>query len=130
MEWVPVFLVTFKLIVFGTGMFFAIKWHYDREQEEKAKKEKHPRKTILWLMASTKTSSPQLRDHHLETDSVRYSTLHCDAVRYSPEESNTATTAFYRPSNKPLRYQTDVSNAVRYTKEAIDAESLPQNILK
>ncbi|GGX33718.1 hypothetical protein [Undibacterium squillarum] len=40
MEWVPVFLVTFKLIVFGTGMFYAIKWHYDREQEEKAKKEK------------------------------------------------------------------------------------------
>ena len=39
MEWVPVFLVTFKLIVFGTGMFFAIKWHYDREQEEKAKKQ-------------------------------------------------------------------------------------------
>lgn len=43
MEWVPVFLVTFKLIVFGTGMFYAIKWHYDREQEEKAKKEKQKR---------------------------------------------------------------------------------------
>ena len=43
MEWVPVFLVTFKLIVFGTGMFFAIKWHYDREQEEKAKKENYDR---------------------------------------------------------------------------------------
>jgi hypothetical protein len=30
MEWIPVFLVTFKLLVFGIGMFFAIKWHYDQ----------------------------------------------------------------------------------------------------
>lgn len=38
MDWIPVVLVTFKAVVFGTGMFFAIKWHYDREKEEKAKK--------------------------------------------------------------------------------------------
>lgn len=40
MEWVPIVFVTFKVLVFGTGMFFAIKWHYDREREEKAKKNK------------------------------------------------------------------------------------------
>lgn len=40
MEWIPVGLVAFKAIVFGTGMFFAIKWHYDREKQEKAKKMK------------------------------------------------------------------------------------------
>ena len=30
MDWTPIVLVTFKLIVLGTGMFFAIKWHYDQ----------------------------------------------------------------------------------------------------
>lgn len=38
MDWIPVVLVTFKLLVFGTGMFFAIKWHFDREKEEIEKK--------------------------------------------------------------------------------------------
>jgi hypothetical protein len=36
MEWIPVFLVTFKAIVLVTGMFFAIKWHYDKGQKEHA----------------------------------------------------------------------------------------------
>lgn len=30
MDWVPVVFVTFKVIALGTGMFFAIKWHYDQ----------------------------------------------------------------------------------------------------
>lgn len=30
MEWVPVVFVVFKVLVFGTGMFFAVKWHYDQ----------------------------------------------------------------------------------------------------
>ncbi|TCS34778.1 hypothetical protein EDC30_112111 [Paucimonas lemoignei] len=34
MDWVPIVFVTFKVLVFGTGMFFAIKWHYDKEKEE------------------------------------------------------------------------------------------------
>ncbi len=38
MDWIPVVFVTFKLLVFGTCMFFAIKWHFDREKEEKEKK--------------------------------------------------------------------------------------------
>lgn len=35
MEWVPVVLVTFKVIVLGTGMFFSIKWHYDQDRKKK-----------------------------------------------------------------------------------------------
>jgi len=35
MEWVPVVLVTFKVLVLGTGMFFAIKWHYDQGKKMK-----------------------------------------------------------------------------------------------
>ena len=39
LELIPVVLVAFKVLVLGTGMFFAIKWHYDqgKKEEEKAK---------------------------------------------------------------------------------------------
>ena len=30
MEWIPFIFVAFKVLVLGTGMFFAIKWHYDQ----------------------------------------------------------------------------------------------------
>lgn len=45
MIWVPILLGTFKLVVFGTGMFFAIKWHYDqgkKKAEEAARKAQAP----------------------------------------------------------------------------------------
>ncbi|MBK4739117.1 hypothetical protein [Noviherbaspirillum pedocola] len=35
MEWIPVVLVTFKVLVLGIGMFFAIKWHYDQGKKGK-----------------------------------------------------------------------------------------------
>ena len=35
MEWVPIVFLTFKVLVFGTGMFFAIKWHYDQDKKNK-----------------------------------------------------------------------------------------------
>jgi hypothetical protein len=38
MEWIPIVLVTFKVLVLGTGMFFAIKWHYDQGKKEKEKR--------------------------------------------------------------------------------------------
>jgi hypothetical protein len=34
MDWVPIVFVTFKVLVFGTGMFFAIKWHYDQGKKK------------------------------------------------------------------------------------------------
>lgn len=34
MDWIPVVFVTFKVLVLGTGMFFAIKWHYDQEMKK------------------------------------------------------------------------------------------------
>ena len=40
MEWIPIVLVTFKVLVFGTGMFFAIKWHYDQGKKEKGKEKR------------------------------------------------------------------------------------------
>ncbi len=40
MDWVPVIFGAFKVIVLGICMFFAIKWHYDKDKEAKEKKEK------------------------------------------------------------------------------------------
>lgn len=37
MDWVPVVFVIFKVAVFGTGMFYAIKWHYDQDKKKKSK---------------------------------------------------------------------------------------------
>jgi hypothetical protein len=33
MDWIPVTFVIFKVLVFGTGMFFAVKWHYDQDKK-------------------------------------------------------------------------------------------------
>ncbi|MGU3576488.1 hypothetical protein ACLBWZ_13200 [Brucellaceae bacterium C25G] len=35
MDWIPIVLMSFKLIVLGIAMFFAIKWHYDKDKEKK-----------------------------------------------------------------------------------------------
>ncbi len=43
MEWFPRVAFTFKFLVLGIGMFFAIKWHYD--QGKKGKKEE--RRAVL-----------------------------------------------------------------------------------
>ncbi len=40
MDWVPFVFLAFKLLALGIAMFFAIKWHYDREA-------KHDRKALL-----------------------------------------------------------------------------------
>lgn len=34
MDWVPIVFIVFKLLVFGTCMFFAIKWHYDQGKKK------------------------------------------------------------------------------------------------
>jgi hypothetical protein len=44
MDCVPIVFITFKVLVFGTGMFFAIKWHYD--QGKKAKEEASKRRGL------------------------------------------------------------------------------------
>jgi len=35
MDWIPIVFVAFKALVLGTGMFFAIKWHYDQGKQGK-----------------------------------------------------------------------------------------------
>lgn len=37
MEWIPVVFVIFKGLVLCTGMFFAVKWHYDQGKKGKEK---------------------------------------------------------------------------------------------
>ena len=29
-DWIPIVFVTFQVLGLGTGMFFAVKWHYDQ----------------------------------------------------------------------------------------------------
>jgi hypothetical protein len=47
MEWIPIVLVTFKVLVLGTGMFFAIKWHYDQDNKGKGKNKKLEKRAVL-----------------------------------------------------------------------------------
>jgi hypothetical protein len=35
MDWIPIVFVAFKVLVLATGMFFAIKWHYDQGKKGK-----------------------------------------------------------------------------------------------
>jgi hypothetical protein len=37
MDWFPIVFVTFKVLVLGTGMCFAVKWHYDQGMKGKGK---------------------------------------------------------------------------------------------
>jgi hypothetical protein len=39
-DWIPIVFVTFKVLVLGTGMFFAIKWHYDQGKKGKEKEKR------------------------------------------------------------------------------------------
>jgi len=34
MEWIPIVLISFKLLVLGAAMFFSIKSHHEREKQE------------------------------------------------------------------------------------------------
>ncbi len=36
-DWIPVIFVIFKFLVLGTGMFYAIKWHYDQGKKGRKK---------------------------------------------------------------------------------------------
>lgn len=39
MDWVPAVFIVFKALVLSTGMFFAIKWHYDQGRKGKGKEQ-------------------------------------------------------------------------------------------
>jgi hypothetical protein len=40
MDWFPIVAGTFKVLALGTGMFFAIKWHYDQGKKGKEKEKR------------------------------------------------------------------------------------------
>jgi uncharacterized protein YqhQ len=47
MDWIPVVFVTFKVLVLGTGMFFAIKWHYDQGKKQKEMEKEEEKRAVL-----------------------------------------------------------------------------------
>lgn len=38
MDWFPIVFFTFKFLVLATGMFFAVKWHYDQGRKNPDRK--------------------------------------------------------------------------------------------
>ena len=46
MDWVPIVFITFKVLVFGTCMFFAIKWHYDKEKKKEREREGEDQRSL------------------------------------------------------------------------------------
>lgn len=40
MDWFPTVFIVFKTLVLGTGMFFAIKWHYDQGRKGKGQEKR------------------------------------------------------------------------------------------
>jgi hypothetical protein len=51
MELFPVVAVTFKFLVLGTGMFFAIKWHYDQGKKGKENERRAVLRTAVKVAA-------------------------------------------------------------------------------
>jgi hypothetical protein len=47
MDWIPIVFVTFKVLVLGTGMFFAVKWHYDQGKKGKKKEKEKEKRAVL-----------------------------------------------------------------------------------
>lgn len=45
MDWVPIVFITFKVLVFGTCMFYAVKWHHDQGKKAKEEASKSPMPT-------------------------------------------------------------------------------------
>ncbi|MBB3219532.1 hypothetical protein [Pseudoduganella umbonata] len=39
MEWIPIVFATFKILVLGTGMYYAVKWHYDQGRKKRDKEQ-------------------------------------------------------------------------------------------
>lgn len=39
MDWIPIVLIAFKVIVLGVCMFFAVKFHYDEGKKQKNKEQ-------------------------------------------------------------------------------------------
>ena len=52
MDWVPIVFITFKVLVFGTCMFYAIKWHHDQGTTAKEEASKQQGLTEQTLDAS------------------------------------------------------------------------------
>lgn len=55
MDWVPIVFVVFKLVVFGFCMFFAIKWHHDKDKKKKQEEQELAQAHALELEKSSGT---------------------------------------------------------------------------
>lgn len=52
MDWFPIVAVAFKFLVLGTGMFFAVKWHYDQGKKKKTMEKAEEKRAVLRATAT------------------------------------------------------------------------------
>jgi|GEM_PF-1122063 len=58
-DWFPIVFIVFKVVVLGTGMFFAIKWHHDQAKKDaQEKKDDQDRKIDQEKKDQNGTSGP------------------------------------------------------------------------
>jgi hypothetical protein len=57
MEWIPVVFVTFKVLVLGPGMYFAVKWHYDQGKKAQDRKQDREEERRAVLRAGGKVAA-------------------------------------------------------------------------
>lgn len=57
MEWFPIVAVTFKVLVLATGMFFAVKWHYDQGKKVRNKEQNKEQEKRAVLRATGKVAA-------------------------------------------------------------------------
>jgi len=58
-DWFPIVFIVFKVVVLGTGMFFAIKWHHDQaKKDEQDKKDAQAKQDALEKQARDETGEP------------------------------------------------------------------------
>ncbi|NTJ42027.1 hypothetical protein G6L28_05345 [Agrobacterium larrymoorei] len=43
-EWFPIVMLPFKIIVVGVGMYYSIKWHHDQDKKKREEEEQRNRK--------------------------------------------------------------------------------------
>lgn len=58
-DWFPIVFIVFKVVVLGTGMFFAIKWHHDQAKKEaQEKKDAQARQDAQEMKRRNESSDP------------------------------------------------------------------------
>jgi len=68
MEWIPIVLITFKLLVLGAAMFFSIKSHYDKEKEEQEEERQRQKRSNASQAPAVHDAGANMRPTHTSVE--------------------------------------------------------------